>query len=127
MSLLPKKQPPIAFLLDENVDIRLSSLLKNKGYSVLRVPAGIKNGAVIKLAQKENCILLTNDKDFANPLLFPKLKYQGIIVFHIHPPDIQKLTMSLERLLSKLKPEDTYGKIFLVEENGFTVLDGIRD
>jgi len=112
----------IAFLLDENVDIRISSFLKNKDYRVSRVPSGIKNGQVIALAKKENSILLTNDKDFANPLLYCNLQSTGIVVFSIHPPDIHKLTSALEQLLAKLTPEHMYGKILLVEENGFTLL-----
>lgn len=122
MSPLPKIPIKIRFLLDENVDIRVSSFLKDKGYNVSRVPTGIKNGAVISLTQKENRILLTNDKDFTNPLLYSKLKSSSIIVFHIHPPDIQKLTSTLEQLLTRLTIADVRGKIFLVEENGFTIL-----
>lgn len=123
MSPSPKMPIKIRFLLDENVDVRISSLLKDKGYDVSRVPAGIKNGAVIALTQKENRILLTNDKDFTNPLLYSKLKSPSIIVFHVHPPDIPKLTSALERLLGRLTIADAHGKIFLVEENGFTRLE----
>ncbi len=122
MSTLPKNLKDIAFLLDENVDIRITSFLKNKGYSVLRVPAGIKNGEVIALAKKEKSILLTNDKDFANPLLYFNLQSSGIVVFSIHPPDIHKLTSVLEQLLAKSTPENMYGKILLIEEKGFTML-----
>lgn len=112
----------MAFLLDENVDIRISTFLKNKGYLSSRVPAGIKNGQVIALAKKENSILLTNDKDFANPLLYSNLQSTGIIVFSIHPPDIHKLTLAFEQLLDKSTPEKIYGKILLIKESGFTIL-----
>lgn len=122
MSPLSKNQRAIVFLLDENVDVRISSFLKNKDYPVSIVPAGIRNGEVITLAKKENSILLTNDKDFANPLLYSNLQSAGIVVFHIHPPDVHKLTSALEHLLAKLAPEHMRGKITLVEENGYTIL-----
>ncbi len=109
-------------MLDENVDIRISSLLKNKGYPVSRVPNGIKNGEVIALAKKASSILLTNDKDFANPLLYSNLLSAGIVVFSIHPPDVHKITLALEQLLAKSKSENMRGKIFFIVENGYTIL-----
>ena len=122
MPHLPKRTPTVKFLLDENVDFRLSTFLKNKGYSVLRVPAGLKNGAVITLVRKEKRILLTNDNDFAHPLGSASRAPPGIIVFRIHPPDLKKLTTSLKKLLDQLSVKEVEGISFILEENGFTVL-----
>jgi len=55
----------------------------------------IKNGQVIALAKKEKSI---------------------------HPPNIHKFTSALEQLLTKSIPKNIYGKILLIEENGFTML-----
>ena len=65
MSPLPKKTE-LKFLLDENVDVRLASFLKKRGFSVLLSSKGFTNGAIVSLAVKESRVLLTNDKDFVN-------------------------------------------------------------
>jgi len=78
-------------LLDENVDVRLTSFLKKLGFSVLVSPKGLKNGAVLTLADKESCVLLTNDKDFTNLRAVKSSKFAGIVVFRVHPPTLSKL------------------------------------
>ena len=54
------------FLLDENVDVRVGHFLRKNGYDVLLTPKGLRNGAVLALAKKKNCILLTHDTDFTD-------------------------------------------------------------
>ncbi|MBU1327420.1 DUF5615 family PIN-like protein [Patescibacteria group bacterium] len=78
-------------MLDENVDVRLTSFLKKLGFSVLVSPKGLKNGAVLTLADKESCVLLTNDKDFTNLRAVKSSKFAGIVVFRVHPPTLSKL------------------------------------
>ena len=84
MSLLTTKTT-IRFLLDENVPIKIGSFLESKGYNVFLTPKGLKNGQVVTFAHKET--------------LTPSVALYGIIVFRIHPPHVEKLCASLEKML----------------------------
>ena len=110
-------------MLDENVDTRIASFLKKKGFSVSISPKGIKDCTITTLAQKQRRILLTNDTDFADTLTFQPKKYYGIVIFRIHPPTFPKLSVSLEKLLNQLTPSKSAGKTFLLYEDGFTVVE----
>lgn len=55
------------FLADENLDFPIISALRNAGYdvlSVLELSPSIDDNEVLKIANNENRILLTSDKDF---------------------------------------------------------------
>lgn len=111
-----KKIASLKFLLDENVDVRIASYLREKGFSVYICPKGLKNGDVTALAVKEDCILLTNDTDFIQTHYSKQKDIPGIIVFRIHPPDKEKLCKALDNLLSKAKENELIGKVHLLEE-----------
>jgi predicted nuclease of predicted toxin-antitoxin system len=121
--LLQKKTSRLTFLLDENVDIRIATFLKRRRFEVVISPKGIKNGAVVKLAQTKFAILITNDNDFANTDLFKPSHYPGIIVFRIHPPALNKLKTALEKLFSKVSLDQFPGKLFTVQETGVEVTE----
>lgn len=97
---MPKPKIELKFLLDENVDVRVALFLKKHGYSVLLCPKGLKNGAVLALAKKENNVLITNDTDFANPDLHGFAQTAGIVVLRLHPPKLE----STPFLLAPLTP-----------------------
>jgi len=122
--LTKEKSSKPKFLLDENVDVRLGSYLKKQGFSVSICPKGLKNGAVFSLAQRKSCILLTNDKDFANPDLFKPSKQSAIIVFRIHPPKLNNLIKGLSRLLSSFTPNQLAGKLVVLGEEGLEIIKG---
>ncbi|MBI2641651.1 DUF5615 family PIN-like protein [Candidatus Roizmanbacteria bacterium] len=109
-----KKSVETRFLLDENVDIRLSSFLKKKGFDVEFAPKGIKNSNLINLAKEKACILITHDKDFANSNLYDPVTFAGMIVLRIHPPRLNNLVVSLDKFLNKNKSLDFRGKIFIL-------------
>jgi predicted nuclease of predicted toxin-antitoxin system len=74
------------FLLDQNVERRLTSFLKNLGHDVKVVsidyPAGILDQEVLGLAYKESRILLTNDKgDFGELIFRHHHPHSGVILF----------------------------------------------
>ena len=109
--------PIFRFLLDENVDSRLATQIKLKGWVVIFTPKGLKNGEVIALAQEKELVLLTNDTDFADSSRYTAIKPAGIIVFKIHPPDIKRLSRGLVNFLAKTNPHDLEGKIFVLTDS----------
>jgi predicted nuclease of predicted toxin-antitoxin system len=105
------------FLLDQNVERRLTSILKNLGHDLKVVsidyPAGILDQEVLSHAYKESRILLTNDKGDFGELIFRKHHpHSGVILFRrMRSGDI--LTKQ-ERLSFVLKAYTTQLRHFLV-------------
>ena len=109
-------------LVDENVHVKVISWLKEKGHDAIRVPSGTKNGAVIKLAQSESRVLMTNDNDFENRFLYQPSQLKGIIVFKIHPPKLEKLLKALQQLLDEFPEHNFSGKLVILDEEGCRLL-----
>lgn len=110
------------FLIDENIRLEVSEYLITEGHDVKRVPSGIQNGNVIKLAVADRRILITSDVHFSNILMYPPHKYNGIIRFKIHPPSAVKEVNALKKLLLEVSSQSKFDKrLFVVEENEFRV------
>ena len=108
-------------LLDENIRTEIKEFLESKGFSAEYASRGISNGKLASLAKEKKSILLTRDSDFLNTSVFPPKGFSGIIVFVIHPPTVEKLIRGLSLLLSDVKKFE--GKLFVVEEESFEVVD----
>ncbi|MBM3253123.1 MAG: hypothetical protein FJZ16_02575 [Candidatus Omnitrophica bacterium] len=104
------------FLIDENICLEVIEYLNAQGYDVKKVPSGIKNGEVIKLALKDKRILITSDVHFSNILMYPPHKYCGIIRLKIHPPSAKKEIAAIKRLLLKFPSFTHLNKRLLVLE-----------
>jgi predicted nuclease of predicted toxin-antitoxin system len=100
------------FLLDQNVERRLASFLKNLGHDVKVVgidyPAGMLDQEVLSHAYKESRILLTNDKgDFGELIFRNHHPHSGVILFRrMRSGDIftkqERLTFVLKAYATKL-------------------------
>jgi len=112
----------LRFLLDENVPRSVERFLKARGLDVERVPPGINNAEVVRLAREKQRTLLTRDADFANVFTYPPSELPGIVVLKIHPPTRERLVEALERLLSGF--QELRGRLFIVEEERVTVVEG---
>ena len=107
------------FLLDENTHIKLLSWFTQAGYDAMRVPDGLKNGKVIELARKESRVLVTHDKDFADPIVYPTKNHSGIIILRIHPPSLPKTIIGLEALLKGLPEGEFNHRLITLDEQGY--------
>lgn len=110
------------FLIDENIGLEVTEFLSAEGHDAKRVPPGIKNGEVIKLALNEKRILVTSDVHFSNILMYPPHKFCGIIRFKIHPPSVSKEIAALKKLLKRFSSLSEFNKrLFVVEESEFRI------
>jgi predicted nuclease of predicted toxin-antitoxin system len=101
------------FLLDQNVERRLASFLKNLGHDIKVVsidyPAGILDQEVLSHTYKESRILLTNDKGDFGELIFRKHHpHSGVILFRrMRSGDIltkqERLTFVLQTYATQLR------------------------
>ena len=108
------------FLIDEDVDVRLIGVLRRSGHEAVRVPAGTRNGAVMRLACAEGRVLITRDADFTDKTVFPPTKTPGIIHVDIHPPRLASIAVSLRLLLADVSESAVKGRLFVLDETGYS-------
>ncbi len=72
------------FLIDENIGVSLTEFLRNKGYDVKSASELFPSRddvTIIKIAHKEERIIITNDKDFGYLIFKAQLPPPSIILF----------------------------------------------
>ncbi len=111
----------LKFLLDENVPKSVKTFLEHEGVPAEYGPKGVRNTEIISLSREKRSVLITRDSDFLDRLLYPPREFSGIIVFRIHPPIPEKLVNALSLLLQEVK--EFKGKLFVVEEDGFEIME----
>lgn len=104
------------FLVDESTGIKLAKLLATK-YDVLFVGdilKGAKDEEVLKFAEGEGRILITDDKDFGRLVLMLGKPTSGVIFLRTSTTNAEKRFKILLEVLSTL---DARGKFIVVREN----------
>ena len=114
--------PHLKFLLDENVKRRLLTFIKSRGFDARIAPKGVTNGKLAEFCKLEKRVLITNDSDFSNPLLFPKEKVFSIVMLKI-PQDMPEALLNIfEKLLKeKTNVRDFEGKLITLKEKKIEV------
>lgn len=114
-------------LADENIPQILISSLRKSGYDVLdikRKGKSFRDSVLIKVARRENRLIITFDNDFLDLINLPEFKVK-LIVLRIHPRTRENIVTASKfllksNLLTKLKKSaiitltDEEVKIFLV-------------
>ena len=99
------------FVADINITQTVIRNLKQNGHNVLDVKKQnptIPDIDLIRLAQKENCIILSHDKDFERLVTLPKYRV-GIIVIRLKAQSVEQHWLKLNELLSN-NTEDVLSK-----------------
>lgn len=74
------------FFTDENIGFLVIKPLRKQGFdirSILEISPGSKDTEVLSLANKENRILITTDKDFGELVYAQKLIHAGVILLRL--------------------------------------------
>src|SRR3989344_4916676 len=93
----------IKFLADENIPLDVVSTLKKEGMnitSVIEIGYGLKDETILKLANKENMVIITFDKDFGEIVFKDRKKSKGIILLQFHPQSIGYIISVLRNVLA---------------------------
>jgi len=98
----------IKFLTDENIAASLIKAIRKRGYDVKDIKEerlfGIEDNKILKIASKENRIVLTHDKDFANLLNFPLTSHKGVMLLRfVNQSPNNAISHFMSLLDSKLK------------------------
>ena len=111
------------FLIDESVEKPIVDWLRDQKYDVIyvaEISPAITDEEVIKIANSESRILVTNDKDFGE-LIFRQGKItQGILLIRaVNEESLNKLRLEKE-VLKKAK-EKLEGNFMVVNEAGIRI------
>ena len=114
------------FLADENIGLNVVKFLRSRRHSVLSVLEnknlrGMDDDFLISLANRENRIIITLDKDFGE-LIFKKLKKSfGVILFRLRDERDDNIIKAFSNLLElRHNPK---GKFISVSEDRIRVVE----
>jgi predicted nuclease of predicted toxin-antitoxin system len=97
------------FLLDENVDYRLLAFLTRLGYDAVYLTEGYTYGLtdhhVLRIAEQNNRILITNDKDFGELIFRRHLPHCGVILFRLKDETVDNVQTRLQQVLIDYKDQ----------------------
>jgi len=104
---------------DESVDFRIIKYLREKNvsiYSILEKHSGISDEEVVKIAKKNNCILLTEDSDFGEYVFSFQEKQISVIFLRYNPTQINEMETAILKVIQKYN-ENLYGKFVVITAN----------
>lgn len=94
------------FITDENLGIQVPQYLRSLGYdviSVIEVALSKPDPDILNIANKENRILLTTDKDFGELVFKEKLIHSGVILLRLKDESVRNKKRVLLRELKSGK------------------------
>jgi predicted nuclease of predicted toxin-antitoxin system len=114
-------------LIDECVLGKTAKLLKESGFSIITLQelgkTSATNGTIITIARKEKAVIITNDLDFGNLLLYPLGEtHPGIIVLRPRldtPEAINDVHKVLMQLLKETKSAEIRKALVVIDRNKF--------
>lgn len=105
--------------LDENVDARLATLLKEAGHDATTAQeqglCGTEDKALYEVCKVEDRALVTLDLHFSNVLRFPPERTPGLIVLRGPNQLFPTTRLLVETLIDALTTEAPAGKLWIVE------------
>ena len=116
------------FLLDENISPKTAKFIKSLDYDVKTLEdfkmIGCENGEVVKLAMKENRMIITLDMEFGYRFYFLNRRKIGMILLRLKDLRVENVNRVLESLFKKIKNEKKrLGKnLIIVEEEGYRII-----
>lgn len=102
------------FVTDENLGIQIPKYLRSLGFdviSVIEIALGKPDPEVLKIANQENRILITLDKDFGELVFKYKLIHAGVILFRLKDESIEN---KKKVILKTLKLRESFKGKFIV-------------
>jgi len=109
----------VKFKLDENLGVRTAEVFRAAGHEVATVDEqGLRSAPdtrVFEFCADEGRVLVTLDREFADPLVFPPERSAGVAVLRV--PDLpggQALVAAAMRLAVAMEVDDITGQLWIV-------------
>ncbi len=108
----------IPALTDSHIARSTQRLLEQFGFQIdnvdARLGSGVPDRIVADLARKENRVLISGDKIFANGRQYPPSAYAGIIVIRVKPLTAGNMNRVLRRFLLQSALTDYRGLLVII-------------
>ncbi|MBI3695727.1 MAG: DUF5615 family PIN-like protein [Acidobacteria bacterium] len=112
-------------LADHCVFASTVRLLQDAGYSVTRLKEltspDVPDREVLELAARWDLVLLTNDADFGNILMYPPAQHEGIILLKIRAELETQVHSVLLRLLAQRSRDGLRHRLALVDRAKYRI------
>jgi len=99
------------FLVDENMDPELATILRELKYNSISVAdaglTGLPDEAILAFAKREDRILITSDDDFENERRFPEHRNPGVVIIpdgRLDDTGVQKALASMLPVVGHYRP-----------------------
>lgn len=107
------------FLADVNIAQLIIRFLRHCNYDVLDAKKDLlleSDTKIIHIAQQENRIILTRDKDFIELMKLPKYQMPAM-VFRVSDQKPENIKIYLEKILKKTTAEILSASLVIIEDN----------
>jgi len=115
----------VGFLIDECVGLPTINLLREFGYSVITVKDALLDGEpdseILKQAVKEKRILVTEDIEFGNIILYPPKTHYGIILLRFRHRSENEIHAVLKMVLEEIQPDEFKGTLIVVDADKYRI------
>ena len=111
------------FLADENVDAQIVTALRGAGHEVVYVAElvpGISDEHVLELANREGCLLLTEDKDFGELVFRMRRQSQGVILIRLAGISSQE-KVEIVGAIIKAHSDELHHSYSVIKRNGVRI------
>lgn len=114
-------EPPIRFLLDQNVPQEIVAWLQEQrpGWLIEHVNQiglrGQPDRDIFLWAQANQAIVVTYDEDFADVRMFPLGSHWGIVRLRVWPTTVESTQAALQRLISLVPVEKLRGSLVIID------------
>jgi predicted nuclease of predicted toxin-antitoxin system len=114
----------IRFIVDECTGPLVAKWLLSKNYQVLSIYdnfKGIKDFEILRIAQEEKWVIITNDKDFGELVYKNNFQHHGIVLLRLIDERSSNKIDVLEKLIDN-HFDELKGKFIVVTENSVRII-----
>lgn len=113
------------FIVDECTGPYVARWLSKKGNNVLSVydeVRGTDDTAILQIANKENRVIITNDKDFGELVYKRGLNHKGVVLLRLEDETVKNKIACLEILLNNYS-EKLKDNFIVVTEKSIRIIE----
>lgn len=116
-------------LTDENIGLEVVEFLRSKRHSVLSAIEGYQGYSdlkILKIAARDNRVIITSDTDFGELIFYHKLPHRGVILLRLRGESNLNKIKVLRKILTTYK-DKIKNKFVVVTEDKVRIRPPIRD
>ncbi len=112
------------FIANDNISKSVIKKLVEKRFDITDIRKFVKSATdeeLLEIANKENRVILTHDKDFGNLIRQKNISHKGIIIIKCKSQDTDKIINLINKAISSDLIKDIKNSIILISETHMTI------